>query len=1083
MNKKVLEKHFPIVGIGGSAGGLEASTQLLKALPIDLGMGFVLVQHLDPTHASILADLLSKATAMPVKEARNNTQVESNHVYVIPYNKDMTITKGALRLTNRNKSNKIHMPIDQFFHSLALDQKEHAIAIVLSGTATDGTLGLKSIKSEGGITFAQDETAKYQGMPKAAIASGCVDFIFSPMEIAQELTRMNNPPYIKHSQILQDQQDLHEYEDGLNKILFMLNRGRGIDFRHYKKATVNRRVRRRMLLHKLTTLESYIEYLKVNNNEMDSLHDELLINVTSFFREPKAFRFLHDTIFPLLVKNKSPKTPIRIWVPGCATGEEVYSIAISLSEFLIDRSLKFPVQIFGTDISKTAIEKARSGVYLQNDLVDIPPSYVGSFFEKRDRKFQISKSIRELCIFAIHNVFADPPFSRLDFISCCNLLIYLDSVLQERILQTFHYALKSGGYLRLGKSESIGSSYELFSQVDKKFKLYSKKDTLVRGVVDLGTIISKPEKKDASDTDVTVEEIADSLDIQKEADKILLNHFTPASVVINNDLEIIQFRGSTGTYLEPFPGKATFNLVKMARDSLGLEIRSALAHVRKSGKPFRKENIPIKQNGITRLVSVEILPIKGFQNGPYSQKGFSHYLVLFEDVQLGSQAEIVQRNEKIGNLNRGAKDRRIVDLEQELSQVREDMRSVTEEQEAANEELQTASEEILYSNEELQSINEELETSKEELESTNEELTTVNEELQNRNEQLSEARDYASAIIRTVRMPLLILDNDLRVKTTNRAFLQMFEVTEEETTGKFIYDLGNGQWNIPALRTLLHEILPKDNVFDNFEIEHFFPTIGHKIMLLNGRKFHKDGENILLAIEDISDRKNVEKQKDLFIGIASHELKTPITTMKGYVQILEKRLLQKGDNKDAYLIQNINKQSDRLTSLVNDLLNTSTIQAGKLVLKKKKFDLNTIVTKAVVDFQFTTETHQIIKEGEIKEWVFGDQSRIEQVLSNLITNALKYSPKADKVIVRIGCDKDKAFVSVQDLGFGITKKDQSRIFERFYRTNDKKEMNVAGFGLGLYISAEIIKGHHGKIWVESTKGKGTTFYFTLPLAE
>lgn len=1074
--KNVTSKSFPIVGIGASAGGLEASTQLLKALPTNLGMGFVLVQHLDPTHESILAELLSKSTTMSVKAAEANTRVKPDHMYVIPHDKDMTIVDGVLKLTSRIKSNKIHMPIDQFFHSLAQDQKELAVAIVLSGTATDGTLGLKSIKSEGGITFAQDQSAKYQGMPKAAIASGCVDFVLPPTGIAEELTKMNNHPYIRQPQILHDQQEFPENEDGLNKIFFILHRSRGIDFHHYKDATVKRRIRRRMLLHKLTTLKEYIEFLKVNSGEIDALHDDLLINVTSFFRDPQSFQFLYDTIFPRLIKNRTPKDPIRVWVPGCATGEEVYSIAISLSEFLADSSLKIPVQIFGTDASRKAIEKARLGKYLQNNVAEISPQRLDRFFEKTDGIYQISKSIREMCIFAPHNVFGDPPFSKLDLISCCNLLIYLDSHLQDRILHAFHYALKPGGFLMLGKSEAVSASPELFSQINKKYKIYTRKDTSARGAVNFATVIPKLDMKVTNNNDEKDEETIDIFDLQKEADKILLSHFTPASVVINNDLEIVQFRGSTGMFLEPPQGKPSFNLIKMARDGLGFEIRSAISKVRKSGKSFRKENIPLKQNGSVQDVSIEVVPLKNSQ-------GEFYYLILFEDSEklTARRTETLPSEQKSVHLKPEAKDHRITELELELAQTREDMRSVIEEQEATNEELQTASEEILSSNEELQSINEELETSKEELESTNEELTTVNDELQNRNEQLIAARDYAEAIIRTVQVPLLILDRDLRVKTANRSFHEKFRVTEEETAGNLIYDLGNGQWDIPALRKLLNEILPKNNVFDNYEIEHTFPTIGNKIMLLNARKFIKDGENILLAIEDITDRKEIEKHKDLFIGIASHELKTPITTMKGYAQILERRFLQKGDDKDVYLIQNINQQTDRLTNLVNDLLNTSKIQAGKLVLEKDRFDLNAIVAKAIIDFQYSTETHQIIKEGEIKEQVFGDQSRIEQVLSNLITNAIKYSPNADKVIVRLATDKENAIVSVQDFGFGITKKEQAKVFERFYRTRDKKDMNVAGFGLGLFIAAEIVKGHYGKIWVESTKDKGSTFFFTLPL--
>lgn len=1079
LNNTKNKGHFPIVGIGASAGGLEAATQLLKALPADLGIGYVLVQHLDPAHESILADILSKTTTMPVEEAKDNSPVLPDHVYVIPHNKDMTIKDGVLKLTTRNTGDRHHMPIDQFFRSLAQSQKEKAIGVILSGTASDGTFGLKAIKSGGGLTFAQDETATYLGMPKAAIASGYVDFVLSPAGIAKELTGLNDHHYIQLSNTQQDEQELSG--DDLAKIFFLLRRNFGIDFRHYKGATINRRIKRRMLIHKLTSLKDYLDFLKGNSSEIELLRDDLLINVTSFFRDPPTFQYLCDTIFPRLIKNRSQKEPIRIWVPGCATGEEVYSIAICLSELLTESSSNIPVQIFGTDVSKSVIEKARIGKYSQNDVVDISPKRLSRYFEKIDGKYQISKFIREMCIFAPHNVFGDPPFSRLDLISCCNLLIYLDSVLQNKILRAFHFALKPEGFLMLGKSEAVGTAPELFSQIDKKFKIYTRKDTAIRGTVDFGAFIPQLERQNTSNAEVISEGKKESLDIQKEADMILLSHYTPASVIINDDLEISQFHGSTGTYLEPSPGKASFNLIKMAREGLGFELRNAVSKVKKSGKPFRKENIPVNTRANTQYVTIEVLPLKSAPQGSY-------YLILFEDTKEVSRVGKLPAGQKTIRTKRGAKDRRIAELEQELSQTREDMRSVTEEQEATNEELQTASEEILSSNEELQSINEELETSKEELESTNEELTTVNEELQNRNKQLIEARDYAEAIIRTVQIPLLILDRDLRIKTANRSFYNMFHVTEEETTGKFIYDLGNGQWNIPALRKLLNEILPQNNVFDNYEIEHTYPSIGHKIMILNARRFFEDGENILLAIEDITDRRDIEEQKDLFIGIASHELKAPITTLKAYAQILRKRLSDQGDTQYDDIIQNINEQSDRLTSLINDLLNTSKIQAGELVLDKKMFDLNKVIDKAVEETQTAVNTHEIIKEGILETEIFGDQNRIEQVLVNLIANAIKYSPTSDifrsnkgKVIVKLEADKKYVIISVQDFGIGISRKDQANIFKRFYRTSEQTEMKITGFGLGLYIAAEIIKSHHGKIWVESTKGKGSTFYFSLPV--
>lgn len=1069
MNSETGVKPFPIVGIGASAGGLEAFTDLLKALPVNMGMGFVLIQHLDPTHASVLTDLLSKTTKMQVTEVKNDVQVEQDHVYVIAPNTDLTIANGVLRVTPRSKTGELHLPVDMFLRSLADDQKENAIGIILSGTAKDGTLGLKAVLDNGGITFAQDRTAKYQGMPKAAIDSGCVDYVLPPDGIAEKLSQKSHHLNIRDNITPIEQELLFDQENELRKIFIILYKSTGVDFSHYKKATINRRIIRRMHMHKFSSPADYIVYLKENSGEADKLCQDILINVTSFFRDLPSFQFLKDTVFPRIVKNRLVNEPIRVWAPGCATGEEAYSLAIVLSEFLVNNSLDIPVQIFGTDVNEETIKKARRGMYSKNDLKDVADARVERYFIKIDSNYQIVKSIRDLCVFAPHNVFTDPPFAKLDLISCRNLLIYVDSFLQEKLFRTFYYSLRPEGFLMLGKSESAGTYPKLFFQIDKRYKIYAKKIVMSRGNINVIPGLGRRQITYPIKKTVKKEEVKYGFDVQKEADNMLLSRYVPASVLIDNNLEILQFRGSTGAFLEHSTGKASFNLIKMARAGLGFELRNVISKVRKSGEPLKKDSIPVNSDGIKRVVSIEVAPIK-------TAGEESYYLVIFEDT-----TALAKESGGSHHSGDGTKDKRITGLEQELAQAREDMRSVTEEQEATNEELQSANEEILSSNEELQSINEELETSKEELESTNEELTSVNEELQNLNEELNEARNYAQAIIRTVQVPLLVLDKGLRVKTANRSFLRMFQVSEEETVGNLVYDLGNGQWNIQVLRKLLNEILPKNNAFDNYEIDHIFPAIGHKIMLLNARRFYKDGDNILLAIEDITDRKDIEMQKDTFIGIASHELKTPITTMKGYSQILEKSLLKQGNSKDKYLIQNINKQTDRLTELINDLLNTNKIQAGKLKFQKEGFDLNTLVAKIILDFQHSTETHQFVKEGEINRQVYGDPGRVEQVLANLLTNAIKYSPKANKVIIRIESDKTNAIVSVQDFGIGVAKRDQAKIFERFYRTNEKDGLKLGGFGLGLYIASEIIKGHNGKIWVESVKGKGSKFYFTLPI--
>lgn len=674
---KEMKKTFSIVGIGASAGGLEAMTQLLNALPANTGMGFVLIQHLDPTHESILVTLLAKATTMPVAEAKDNTHVKPNHVYVIPHDNDITITQGVLNLTNRATSDKPHMPINQFFRSLAESHHENAIGVILSGTGSDGAIGIKAIKHAGGITFAQDKTAKYAGMPKAAKESGYVDLVLPPGEIAQEITSMSSRPYLQRPKTPEDHVELPHDQDELTKIFFVLNKSSGIDFRHYKRAMINRRINRRMSLHKCTTQKEYIRYLKEHSDEVDALTGDLLINVTSFFRDPQTFTFLHNTIFPDMVKNRPQKEMLRIWVPGCATGEEVYSIAIALSEFLEERSLDLSFQIFGTDTSMLVIEKARLAIYTQKAVKNIPQKRLERYFERIDKNYQVKKFIRRVCVFAPHNVFQDPPFSRLDMISCCNLLIYLDAVLQNRILHTFHYALNSGGVLMLGKSETVGNSYEFFSQVEKKYKVYKRREIAPKKAVDLAKFIPQVGKHDANDTSQMNDAVTDLFDIQKQADRILMRHYTPASIIINNDLEIIQFHGSTGTYLEPSPGKASFNLMKMAREGLAFELRSAISQVKKNGTSFKKEGIHIKQHGMLQRISIEIVPLKSTDKEPY-------YLVIFiEDKEL-PLAELSSTHQE----NHGVKNRRIEELEQRLAQTHEDMRSITEEQETTNEELQ-----------------------------------------------------------------------------------------------------------------------------------------------------------------------------------------------------------------------------------------------------------------------------------------------------------------------------------------------------------------------------------------------------------
>jgi two-component system, chemotaxis family, CheB/CheR fusion protein len=480
----VVGKPYPIVGVGASAGGFEAFRELLQALPADTGMAFVLVQHLDPGHESMLSKLFARFTSMPVSEVKEGMPVEANHVYLIPPNRSMEIGGGLLHLTRREERGIRHMPIDHFLRSLAEDQGSRAIGVILSGTASDGTYGLKAVKEEGGITFAQDEkSAKYDGMPRSAVAAGCVDFVLPPEGIARELVRIGRHPYVGFGADVRVE-ELPPEDENLRKAFVLLRNATGVDFTHYKYSTIRRRIARRMVLRKAENIEQYLKYLGENRPELEALYEDILIHVTSFFREPKSFQAMKSEVFPKLMSSKPPGEPLRVWVPGCSTGEEAYSIAIVLLEYLADRAPSTPMQIFGTDISEGAIDKARAGVYPESSVADISPERMRRFFVKVEGGYQITKSVREMCIFARQDLAKDPPFSRLDLVSCRNVLIYMGPLLQKKVMGIFHYALKPSGFLVLGKSESISGYSALFTPVDRISKIHVKNPVETPAVFD-----------------------------------------------------------------------------------------------------------------------------------------------------------------------------------------------------------------------------------------------------------------------------------------------------------------------------------------------------------------------------------------------------------------------------------------------------------------------------------------------------------------------------------------------------------------------------------------------------------------------
>jgi len=766
VEKSAPGKPFPIVGIGASAGGFEAFSELLKALPADTGMAFVLVQHLDPKHKSQLTELLGRSANLPVIEAKDNVEVASNHVYVIPANARITLSDGHLRVLPRKENELPPMPVDAFFRSLAIEQQDRAIAIVLSGTGTDGTLGIEAIKGEGGITFAQHESsAKYYGMPGSAISSGSVDFVLPAEGIAAELNRISQHPYLGRAAGMQARKVAHDLkpdqmlkgnEKEMGQLFSLLRARTGVDFALYKHSTLKRRIVRQMILHKIDSLGKYVSHLEKQPKEVDGLFNDLLIYVTSFFRDPTAFQGLKKVVFPKILKAHPDDSALRFWVCGCSTGEEAYSLAISLVEFFEQNRTHRNVQIFASDISDVGINKARAGLYPENIMQDVSAERLRRFFAKVDGQYQVNKSIRDMVVFARQNVIVDPPFSNLDMISCRNVLIYLDGLLQRKIMPVFHYALRPHGFLMLGNSETVGASSDLFGLVNKKFKIYSKKQSYNRPAFPTG---HKPVHEVASVGGRAAESGQAEIrvpDLQAQMDKLLLRDFAPAAVLVSSDMEVLHFRGRTGDYLEHSPGAASLNLLRMARETLVIDLRAALTKAIKNDVYVRHSAHIRRDDHLSELI-IEVAPVRP---APDSDRFF---LVIFREPS-GAALEAVRSSKSHTAATPARETRELTKLRSELATTRESLQTIIEEQEANNEELKSANEEIQSSNEELQSTNEELETAKEELQSTNEELTTLNEELQTRNAELGQAINDLTNLLASINVAILMLSEDLTIR-------------------------------------------------------------------------------------------------------------------------------------------------------------------------------------------------------------------------------------------------------------------------------------------------------------------------------
>jgi len=773
-----------IVGVGASAGGLEAFTELLSHLPGDTGLAFVLIQHLDPSHESHLTELLSKASKMPVSEVRGETRAEANHVYVIAPRCNLGISNGVLQSPPRPDRGP-NLPIDSFLRALAADRGSEAFGVVLSGAGSDGTLGLQAIKVAGGITFAQEmRTAKFDSMPASAIAAGVVDFVLPPAGIARQLVaiaRDSRVP-IEPGEAAEQSGDAE-----LRKIFRLLRLATGVDFTYYKHSTLKRRIKRRMAVRGIEALEEYSRDLERNREEANALCESFFITVTAFFREPAVFEELKKRVFPALVENRGREDPIRIWVPGCSTGEEAYSIAICLTEFLEEAGVTFPFEVFATDISETAIQKARAGTYTGAALAHVSPQRLARFFTRTEHGHEITKVIRDVCVFARHNVAQDPPFSKVDLISCCNVLIYLGGVLQRKVLAILHYALKPTGFLMLGPSESIGTLSEAFHQVEKTHRIYS----LRPAVGTPAPLLSEGHRAEARVN--YPEKIAENragLDVQREADRLVLAKHGPAGAIIDDDMNIVQVRGHTAPYIELSPGEPTRNLLKMAREGLVAGLGKAIRTARQKNTAAKENGFRFEGSGQVKEVAIEAVPLRGSSS---SKKRY--FLLLFEDVEPNGVRARTHRPLTPDH-------RESALLRRELAATKEHLNSIVEDNATTLEELRAA-------NEKAQAGNEELETAQEELESANEELNTLNDSLRISNMELGQVNHDLTNLLESISIPLVMVGRDLRIHRFTRAMEPVLNLIPSDI-GRSITDL-QPQMELPDLRRLLLDAMEGGN--------------------------------------------------------------------------------------------------------------------------------------------------------------------------------------------------------------------------------------------------------------------------------
>ena len=1179
-----------VVGIGASAGGLEALEKFFHQVPADSGMAFVVVQHLSPDFDSVMDELLVRQTDIPVQTVEDGVKVRANAIYLIPPKKEMIIAGGKLLLTDKDPEHGLTLPIDQFFRSLAQDVGARAVAVVLSGTGSDGSRGIRDVHESGGLVIVQSEdTAKFDGMPKSAMETGVVDVVLAPEQMADTLIQYVNHPVA--SDLAEQSRAAPVDEGDMNRLMRLLRDAYGIDFSLYKQTTVTRRIERRLLLNQSTDFERYVEQVASDPDELNSLYRDLLIGVTQFFRDREAFAVLDSQILPELLSKLKPEDEVRMWVAGCATGEEAYSLAILLHEHLTRMNRPLNAKIFATDVHQSSLDFASAGVYTADSLTDVSPERLKRYFAKKNNAYHVSPDLRQMIVFAQHNIIKDAPFTKLDLVSCRNLLIYLQPNVQKKAISLFHFGLKAGGMLFLGPSEGVGDLEDEFTSVDRHWKFYRK-----RRDVKLPADLRLPV---AGAPALRVTRPSSTSGLTREGDLAhaydqLLDCFVPPSVLVNDRREVLHVFGNAGKYLHFKRGRASTDILELCEGDLKTAVAGAIQRASKERTPVAYSGVAIKTEDGQQQVKLSVQPLLD------SGSQLSHILVAFHELE-PTPPSLDNEAIDLGEVSR----ERIALLETELRHSKENLQATVEELETSNEELHATNEELVASNEELQSTNEELH-------SVNEELYTVNAEYQRKITELTELTDDMENLFSSTDIGVLFLDRNLCIRKFTPRIAKSFNILEQDVGRPFsnftnsinhsdlLKDLNwvltteqpfekkvcdrFNHWyllrilpyrtnaeidgvvitlvDVQSLKNAEAELEEKDRqlqgILDNSPAFIFIKDLDGKYVVANGesRGFlgsksdkvigktdydfmpqvvadrmeaqdrtvategkpfeleqiirSKNKARVFLCVKyplrnedgritsiagictDITRQKRSErraktavKERDRFLAMLSHELRNPLAAIQNAAEYI--RHAPNEDRDLRKVADMVGRQVDQTSRLMEDLLDVSRITRGKVELRKAVVDFRNVAKDAELAVRSLVTAHQLNLSTSMPEeplFVYGDETRLQQVLVNILVNAAKYTPAGGRIEFTMERKDDAVVTVVKDNGIGMSSALQKRVFDPFVQADETLDRADGGMGVGLALVRSFVQLHDGSVRVSSGgKGKGSEFTVRLPLTQ